>query len=33
MLGSLVETKWLNAGDSARIEIEDLGAPEVTVTD
>jgi 2-keto-4-pentenoate hydratase len=33
MLGSLVETKWLNAGDSARIEIEDLGALEVTVTD
>lgn len=32
MLGSLVETKWVNAGDSARIEIEELGALEVTVT-
>lgn len=31
-LGSLVETKWLNAGDVARIEISSLGALELTVT-
>lgn len=26
LLGSVVETKWLNAGDEARIEIESLGS-------
>lgn len=31
-LGSLVETKWLNAGDSARIEIDKLGSLEIGVT-
>ena len=30
-LGSLVETKWLNAGDHVRIEIEELGEVEVEV--
>jgi 2-keto-4-pentenoate hydratase len=30
-LGSLVETKWLNAGDSVRIEIEALGALDIAV--
>ena len=24
-LGSIVETKWLNAGDEVRVEIEELG--------
>jgi 2-keto-4-pentenoate hydratase len=33
MLGSLVETKWLSAGDSVRIEIEALGALELSVAD
>jgi 2-keto-4-pentenoate hydratase len=32
-LGSLVETKWLEAGDSVRIEIEGLGALDLAVTD
>ncbi len=27
-LGSLVETKWLAAGDHVRIEIEELGEAE-----
>jgi len=31
-LGSLVETKWLNAGDTARIEIEALGALDIAVS-
>jgi 2-oxo-3-hexenedioate decarboxylase/2-keto-4-pentenoate hydratase len=26
LLGSVVETKWLNAGDRVRVEIEELGA-------
>jgi 2-oxo-3-hexenedioate decarboxylase/2-keto-4-pentenoate hydratase len=30
-LGSLVETKWLSAGDHVRIEIEELGGIEVDV--
>ena len=30
-LGSLVETKWLDAGDSVRIEIEALGALDIAV--
>jgi 2-keto-4-pentenoate hydratase len=30
-LGSLVETKWLEAGDHVRIEIEELGEIEVEV--
>jgi len=30
-LGSLVETKWLSAGDHVRIEIEQLGPLEVDV--
>jgi 2-oxo-3-hexenedioate decarboxylase/2-keto-4-pentenoate hydratase len=30
-LGSLVETKWLNAGDHVRIEIAELGEIEVEV--
>ena len=32
MIGSVVETKWLNAGDRARIEIESLGAVTLDVT-
>ena len=32
LLGSVVETKWLNAGDAARIEIESLGSAALTVT-
>ncbi len=31
-LGSLVETKWLSAGDHVRIEIEELGEAEIDVT-
>jgi 2-oxo-3-hexenedioate decarboxylase/2-keto-4-pentenoate hydratase len=31
LLGSVVETKWLNAGDRARIEIESLGEVQLTV--
>jgi 2-oxo-3-hexenedioate decarboxylase/2-keto-4-pentenoate hydratase len=31
LLGSVVETKWLNAGDEARIEIEELGAAKLSV--
>ena len=31
LTGSLVETRWLAAGDNARIAIEGLGAVEVTV--
>lgn len=33
LLGSVVETKWLNAGDKARIEIEQLGELSLDVTD
>jgi 2-oxo-3-hexenedioate decarboxylase/2-keto-4-pentenoate hydratase len=32
-LGSLVETKWLNAGDDVVIEIERLGQVSLTVSD
>jgi 2-oxo-3-hexenedioate decarboxylase/2-keto-4-pentenoate hydratase len=32
LLGSVVETKWLNAGDVARIEIESLGSATLKVT-
>jgi 2-oxo-3-hexenedioate decarboxylase/2-keto-4-pentenoate hydratase len=32
LLGSVVETKWLNAGDQARIEIESLGSTSLNVT-
>jgi 2-keto-4-pentenoate hydratase len=32
MLGSVVETKWLNAGDEVRIEIEELGELTLNVT-
>jgi 2-keto-4-pentenoate hydratase len=32
-LGSLVETKWLDAGDSVRIEIEGLGALDLDVSE
>jgi len=32
LLGSVVETKWLNAGDEARIEIEQLGELSLSVT-
>ena len=32
LLGSVVETKWLNAGDEARIEIEALGSTSLNVT-
>jgi 2-keto-4-pentenoate hydratase len=32
-LGSLVETKWLNAGDSVAIEIEGLGEASLEVSD
>jgi 2-keto-4-pentenoate hydratase len=30
-LGSLVETKWLNAGDKAQIEIDSLGSLDLSV--
>jgi 2-oxo-3-hexenedioate decarboxylase/2-keto-4-pentenoate hydratase len=30
-LGSLVETKWLNAGDEVKIEIEELGGASLAV--
>lgn len=33
LLGSVVETKWLNAGDTARIEIDTLGSVGVHVTE
>lgn len=33
LLGSLVETKWLEPGDTVRIEIEKLGALELAVLD
>ncbi len=32
MLGSVVETKWLNAGDEVRVEIEELGELTLSVT-
>jgi 2-oxo-3-hexenedioate decarboxylase/2-keto-4-pentenoate hydratase len=32
-LGSLIETKWLNAGDSVTIAIEGLGEASLTVSD
>jgi hypothetical protein len=32
LLGSIVETKWLNAGDDARIEIEALGGAHINIT-
>jgi 2-keto-4-pentenoate hydratase len=32
-LGSLVETKWLRAGDEVRIEIEELGTLDLEVTE
>lgn len=32
LLGSVVETKWLNAGDEVRIEIESLGSLTLDVT-
>ena len=32
LLGSVVETKWLAAGDEARVEIEELGALRLSVT-
>ncbi len=32
MLGSVVETKWLNAGDEVRVEIEELGELTLDVT-
>ena len=32
LLGSVVETKWLNAGDKARIEVESLGVVTLDVT-
>ena len=32
LLGSVVETKWLDAGDSARVEIESLGSVSLNVT-
>ena len=31
-LGSLVETKWLNAGDKVAIEVEGLGTASLSVT-
>ena len=31
MLGSVVETKWLEAGDVAEVEIESLGSVSLTV--
>ncbi len=33
MLGSLVQTQWLNAGDTVRIEIESLGEVTLDVDD
>ncbi len=33
LTGSLVETRWLNAGDRAEIEISGLGAVRVTVSE
>jgi 2-keto-4-pentenoate hydratase len=33
LLGSLVQTQWLNAGAQARVEIEELGVLELTVDD
>jgi 2-oxo-3-hexenedioate decarboxylase/2-keto-4-pentenoate hydratase len=32
LLGSVVETKWLDAGDEARVEIEELGELKLSVT-
>jgi 2-keto-4-pentenoate hydratase len=32
LLGSVVETKWLSAGDDARIEIDSLGSVSLKVT-
>lgn len=32
LLGSVVETKWLDAGDDARVEIEALGSVSLKVT-
>jgi 2-keto-4-pentenoate hydratase len=32
LLGSIVETNWLNAGDDARIEIDSLGSVDISVT-
>jgi 2-keto-4-pentenoate hydratase len=32
LLGSVVETKWLSAGDEVRIEIEELGEARLSVT-
>lgn len=32
LLGSVVETKWLNAGDEARVEIDSLGSVSLKVT-
>jgi 2-oxo-3-hexenedioate decarboxylase/2-keto-4-pentenoate hydratase len=32
LLGSGVETKWLNAGDRARVDIESLGSVTLDVT-
>jgi 2-keto-4-pentenoate hydratase/2-oxohepta-3-ene-1,7-dioic acid hydratase in catechol pathway len=31
MLGSVVETKWLNAGDRVRIEISGLGEAQLDI--
>ena len=31
MLGSVVETKWLNAGDQVRIEISGLGEVKLDI--
>ena len=31
MLGSVVETKWLDAGDEVRVEIEELGELTLSV--
>jgi 2-keto-4-pentenoate hydratase len=31
MLGSVVETKWLEAGDVAEVEIESLGSVSLRV--
>lgn len=32
LLGSVVETKWLQAGDEVRVEIEDLGQASLSVS-
>jgi len=32
LLGSVVETKWLDAGDEVRVEIEQLGELKLSVT-